>query len=98
MKTEKEIKQHVGAVIKEARKLKNYNQEDLAALIGLTRVSIINIENGRHNPPLYKFYLLCCILNLNPSDVFPKVEGITVRFRTKTVVVKKKKIIYQKIR
>ncbi len=98
MKTEQQIKQHVGAIIKEARIKKDYNQEDLAAMIGLTRVSILNIESGRHNPPLYKFYLLCCILDLNPENVFPKVEPIEIKFKTKTVIIKKKKIIYQKIK
>lgn len=38
--------------IKELRKEKGYRQEDLAAALGVSRQTIIAIENNKYNPTL----------------------------------------------
>ena len=38
--------------IKELRKTKGLRQEDLAAALGVSRQTIIAIENSKYNPPL----------------------------------------------
>lgn len=38
--------------IKELRKAKGYRQEDLAAALGVSRQTIIAIENDKYNPTL----------------------------------------------
>ena len=38
--------------IKELRKAKGYRQEDLAAALGVTRQTIIAIENNKYDPTL----------------------------------------------
>ena len=38
--------------IKQLRKAKGYRQEDLAAALGVSRQTIIAIENNKYNPSL----------------------------------------------
>ena len=38
--------------IKELRKAKGYRQEDLAAVLGVSRQTIIAVENNKYNPTL----------------------------------------------
>ena len=42
------------------RKLSKLNQESLGSLVGLSRVSVVNIERGRQQPSIF---LLCKIAN-----------------------------------
>jgi transcriptional regulator with XRE-family HTH domain len=45
--------QEIGSRIRNARLLSGISQEILAAQLGLTRASIINIEKGRHRPSVH---------------------------------------------
>lgn len=61
----------VGERIKDARKRAGLSQEDLAALIGLSRVSVVNIEKGRQSPPIHLVLEISNALNVSPGDFFP---------------------------
>jgi transcriptional regulator with XRE-family HTH domain len=61
----------VGNKIKLARKLRQVDQEELAANIGLSRSSVINIEKGRQNPSLLQVWSAARFLNVPITDLIP---------------------------
>ncbi len=62
----------IGTNIRRMRRLKDFTQEDLAERLGLTRVSIVNIEAGRQAIPIYQIPLLCEVLECSPNFLFKK--------------------------
>lgn len=73
----------IGLRIRIARKDKSLSQEDLGLLVGLSRVSIVNIEKGKQSPPIHKLLTLCkklqkplsYFVRLNIEDeVYPDYE------------------------
>ena len=47
------------------------SQEDLAAKVGLTRVSITNIENGKHRIQVHTLYAIAQALEVPISELLP---------------------------
>jgi len=82
------IKQ-LGEILRNGRLSVDLNQEDVAAYLGLTRTSIINIEKGRHCCTFENLYNLCCLYKLEPNDLFPKVNHCTITNETKTIKITK---------
>lgn len=60
---ESEYYQKMGKLIRELRVSAGLTQEDLAYLMGFTRVSINTIENGKQRLPLHGFGVLATIFN-----------------------------------
>ncbi len=56
--------------LKELRARQNFTQEDLAKKAGVTRQTIIAIENGRYNPSLELAFSLSRIFATKISDIF----------------------------
>ena len=56
-----------GENIRVARKRKGITQEDLAELMGLTRVQVTNIETGRSQLTMPNLMILCDILESTPN-------------------------------
>ena len=56
--------------IKELRKAKGYRQEDLAAALGVSRQTIIAIENDKYNPSLELAMRLARYLQTTVEDLF----------------------------
>ena len=56
--------------IKPLRKALGYRQEDLAALLGVTRQTIIAIENNKYNPTLELAIRLSRYLGTTVEDLF----------------------------
>lgn len=54
------------------RKIK---QEDLAALLGITRTSLVNIEKGRQHPNLYLIFEIAYHLDIDHQKLLPTKEG-----------------------
>lgn len=52
------------------RKELGLRQEDLAAALGVTRQTIIAIENGKFNPSLELALRMCKYLNKTVEEVF----------------------------
>lgn len=71
--TEKEVSvnEYIANRIKYYRKKNNMTQEDLAAAIGLSRPSVMNIESNRHSTTFEVMYLICKKLNCKIQDIFP---------------------------
>ncbi len=53
----------LGLRIRNARKEKGLMQEDVANLIGLTRVTLVNIEAGRHSTTIFAITKLKTVLD-----------------------------------
>lgn len=61
----------IGEKICRARKARRWSQERLASRLGLSRVSIVNIEKGRQRPPIHVIWDIGEALNLEPSQLLP---------------------------
>lgn len=66
----------VGERIKEARKAASINQDELARMIGMSRVSVVNIEKGRQSPPIHLLLEISNALRIEPGLLFPKFSEI----------------------
>ena len=56
--------------LKQFRKELGLRQEDLATEVGVTRQTIIAIENGKFNPSLEPALRICRFLNKSVEEVF----------------------------
>ncbi|MDB4921209.1 helix-turn-helix transcriptional regulator [Mucilaginibacter sp.] len=65
----------LGEKIRDARKRKNLNQEDLAEKLGMSRVSIVNIETGKQRLPLHVLSDISEILNITLGELLPQVKA-----------------------
>ena len=88
--TEKHLKRYIGIRLKEMRQHVGLKQEDVGKILGLSRVSILNMESGRHSPTPFKLLTFCRLFNCSLNDIFPPVEAIKYKIEEKTVTVKKK--------
>lgn len=85
----------VGVKIKSLRKEKNWTQDDIALLLGFTRVSVFNMESGKHRLTIDSLMKYCAIFGCTPNDLLPAVPKANVRTSkemvTRVVKVKVKK-------
>ena len=56
--------------IKDLRKANGITQEDLANTVGVTRQTIISLENGKHNASLQLAYNIAKYFKVTIEDVF----------------------------
>ena len=56
--------------LRDLRNQFNLRQEDLADKVGVSRQTIISIENGRYNPSLDLAYKLAKVFGMTIEDVF----------------------------
>lgn len=63
----------LGENIKEARRRQNMNQEELGVKLGLSRVSIVNIETGKQRLPIHVLGDITNILKVKMSELVPEV-------------------------
>ncbi|WP_191565483.1 helix-turn-helix transcriptional regulator [Metabacillus idriensis] len=61
--------------IKELRTSLNWTQEQLSEKLGVSRQTIISIENGRYNPSLELAYKIAKLFRLSIEDVFIFEKG-----------------------
>lgn len=73
----------VGSAISAKRKENNLSQLELATKVGMSRVSIVNIEKGRQYPPLILVYELTDIFKCSMDDLIPEKEQLTLSEETK---------------
>lgn len=88
---DKIIKQYIGHQIKERREKLGINQEGLADAIKLSRVSVLNMEQGKHGPKHGTMLLLCSIFECTPNDLYPPAKAGKFIISEKIINVKKKK-------
>lgn len=56
--------------IKEYRKSRNLTQDDLAKAVGVTRQTIISLENGKYIASLFLAFKLAKYFGVNIEDIF----------------------------
>lgn len=56
--------------IKDLRKTNNVTQEDLAFAVGVTRQTIISLENGKYNASLQLAHKIAKYFNLAIEEIF----------------------------
>lgn len=56
--------------IKQLRKQAGFRQEDMAIQLGVSRQTIIAIENDKYNPTLELAMKIAKLLNLTVEDIF----------------------------
>ncbi|MCI8535237.1 MAG: helix-turn-helix transcriptional regulator [Hungatella sp.] len=56
--------------IQELRKAQKIRQEDLAEAVGVTRQTIISLENGRYNASLQLAYKIAKFFDKQIEDIF----------------------------
>lgn len=96
--TDKKIKQYLGLQLKKRREQANLRQDDIAKVLNLSRVSVINMESGRHNPSIKNIITLCRLFNCAPNDIFPPIEELKYSIIEKIVTIKKKKKVLKIIK
>lgn len=62
------FKFQIGKKLQELRKLNNFNQEEVAKYLELSRVSIVNIEKGKQAISLLDAVLLCKLYNISLEE------------------------------
>lgn len=73
------IYRHIGAVVRDRRKLLRMTQDKLARRLAISRASLANIETGRQRLLVHQLYRLAAELGLRPSDLLPPAEGQPAR-------------------
>ena len=61
--------------IRELRKENKVTQDDLANAVGVTRQTIISLENGKYNASLQLAYKISKYFNMTIEDIFIFEEG-----------------------
>ena len=64
----------VGELIRDERIKRGRSQEDLAKYLDLTRMSVINLEKGRHRPSIYQLLLTAEYFDLEYSKLIPIIS------------------------
>ena len=62
-----------GRLVREARERTEpkITQERLAAIVGLSRTSITNIESGKQHIPLHTLFAIADAVGVKPADLLP---------------------------
>lgn len=64
-----ELKNHIAAVIRAARKARNMTQEEVAERIGRTPESLSNLERGQAAPSIETVISLCDVLDIKIENL-----------------------------
>ena len=71
----------VGQAIQAQRIACGFTQARLAALLGITRTSVVNYEAGTIRIPLHRAHLAATILRMPLEDLLPSVSSLKTRLR-----------------
>ena len=94
------INKEIAIRVRKYRRNEKYSQENMAEMLGVSRVNYVNMEAGRQNWATHYIYNICRIFNCKPTKLFPKITPI--KLKSKTIIIKrsiiKKKKHYLKIK
>lgn len=71
-----ELGEAIGTRIKHYRKQAGLTQEDLGFEANLHRTYISLLERGKNTPSLETFFILCQILNVEPSVIIAETTDL----------------------
>ncbi|MFA6087233.1 helix-turn-helix domain-containing protein [Mucilaginibacter sp.] len=83
----------LGELIRAARKKSGLTQDDVADHLGLTRISIVNFEQGTQKIQLHALLELSGLLNINVGEFLAPLYVIT----TKNITLKTEKSITKEV-
>jgi DNA-binding XRE family transcriptional regulator len=63
--------QEIGKKIKRERSISGINQEQLGKKVGISRVSVVNIEKGKQMPPVHVIWKIAAALDTTVERLFP---------------------------
>jgi DNA-binding XRE family transcriptional regulator len=86
----KQLKNYIGIQVKQRRKDLGLSQDDIAKFLSLCRVSVFNIEEGRHMCTLINMIKLCQLFACSLTDLLPPFEPVVYTIETKEIIVKRK--------
>ena len=66
----------IGFRVRVAREVVGLTQEELAERLGMSRVSITNLELGRQRTPLDTLYRVARVLNVRPHRLLPSQSEV----------------------
>lgn len=69
------IYKEIGALIRHWRKQRNLKQFKLAAMLGISRGSLANVETGRQSILVHQLYKFAEVLELSPIDLLPSASA-----------------------
>jgi transcriptional regulator with XRE-family HTH domain len=65
-----------GQRLARARKSRSITQRELAGLVGVSRVTVANIEGAKQNVQLAQVYSMARALNVAPGDLLPSAQEL----------------------
>lgn len=84
--------------VRARRKKSGHSQENIADMLGMTRVNYVNMEAGTQSWMPMHIYNLCRIFRCRPTNLFPKITPVRLKsVVTKKRIITKAKISYSKI-
>jgi transcriptional regulator with XRE-family HTH domain len=76
MKTDEEVfYKFLGSKIASERNRFGITQEKLASVLGLSRVSIVNLEKGKQKPSIYQLYLITKEFDISLDSFFSSYDS-----------------------
>ena len=82
----KYVSSHITKKIIFYRKKNGYSQVELSDLLGMSRVSISNIEAERQGLSVHNIYALACLFKIPVSALFPPIKRVTTSTTEKKIV------------
>jgi transcriptional regulator with XRE-family HTH domain len=73
----REIDKRFGQLLAKRRKRAGISQERLADILGLTRTSVTNIEQGRQPVQLHTLFTIADALGIEPTDLMPTAPELS---------------------
>lgn len=67
-----EFNQHFGSTVRQRRVTAGLTQEEVATRLGMSRTSIVNIEQGRQGIPLSSLPKFAAVLGCEPARLLPR--------------------------
>jgi transcriptional regulator with XRE-family HTH domain len=66
-----------GEKLSTARRSRSLTQRELAGLVGVSRVTVANIEGAKQNVQLAQVYSMARALNISPNDLLPSAPELS---------------------
>lgn len=73
------VNKEIALRVKKYRDKSGYSQENIADMIGVSRVNYVNMESGRQNWKTDYIYTLCRIFNCKPTNLFPPITPVEIK-------------------
>lgn len=69
------VNTHISKKLKKLRKEKKLTHDELAMSLGFkARQSIIYLEQGKQSFTAKTIYMICCVFNITPNELFPPIK------------------------